>query len=67
MRHADVLLVDEATIRKSAELTDMAAAQPRMMNVTTAVSVPSPRPLPLRGTEVPEGEGDEVSLARHSC
>ena len=44
-------------------LTDMATAQPRITNVTTAVSVPSPRPLPLRGTEVPEGEGDEVSLA----
>jgi hypothetical protein len=35
----------------------MAAAQPRMMNVTTAESVPSPRPLPLRGTEVPGGGG----------
>jgi hypothetical protein len=23
---------------------------------------PHPDPLPLRGTEVPEGEGDEVSL-----
>ena len=40
----------------------MAAAQPRITNVTTAVSVPSPRPLPLRGTEVPVGEGDIVSL-----
>jgi hypothetical protein len=37
------------------KVTDMAAAQLRMMNDTAAVSVPSPRTLP-------EGEGDIVSL-----
>ena len=48
------------------KLTDMVTAQPLMMNVTTAVSVPLPRPLPLRGTEVPEGERDIVSRTRRS-
>jgi formylglycine-generating enzyme required for sulfatase activity len=43
------------------EQTDMADAPPQIMNVASAVSVPSPRPLPLRGTEVPDGEGDKVS------
>jgi uncharacterized protein (DUF302 family) len=52
-----------AVLLSLASLADMALAQSRMMNVTPAVSVPSPRPLPLRGTEVPGGEGGNVSLA----
>jgi hypothetical protein len=57
----------------------MTSAQARIMIVTTAVSVPSSRPLmellairlgrqktPAKSMVIPEGEGDEVSLTRRS-
>jgi len=41
----------------SPDLTDMAASQPRIMNVTTAMSVPSPLPSTPAGHRDPSGRG----------